>query len=207
MFRTKRIIRTIILVGQTKCDCSLMITCWQSARCSRCAIPSSSARTVRQSNSHVDILEVRRVTKGKGYAEETKTFGDTVEYLAPGPCAPLHTNYFIENMQTSCWVRGVSRQGREDTHSVHVLQHNCRWYTELPKPPRLTCSTGFVSHRHTACLLNRRESRNLPRYIVAAGVTKCLSCLLETSDTRSATTAFRAGNVAEPINRFRVTNR
>jgi hypothetical protein len=103
----------------------------QSVRCARCAIPSSCARTVQQCNSHLDILQFRRVTKSKGYIEETTTFRDTVgtsvswqiwhpEYklffyrehanqVGPGPTQP-----------PICWVPGENRPGREDTHSVHV---------------------------------------------------------------------------------------
>jgi len=60
------------------------------------------------------------------------------------------------------------------------------------------CSTGFVSCRRTACLLYRRASRNLPTHRGSWG--DGMSGLLETYDTRSATTAFRAGNAAEPCN-------
>lgn len=72
------------------------------------------------------------MTKGKGFAEETKTFGDTVGDLAPGTCAPLHINHSIENTRTSCCVPAVNRQGREDCHCGTTADGTP---TELPKPP------------------------------------------------------------------------
>jgi hypothetical protein len=98
-------------------------------------MPSSCARTVQQPNSHLDILEVRRVTKGKGHTEETKTFEDTVRTLVAWeiwrpefvhPC--IQTSILSRTCRPAmgptqppiCWVTGVNRPGREDTHSVHV---------------------------------------------------------------------------------------
>ena len=109
----------------------------QSVRCARCAIASSCARTVHQSNSHLDTLEVRRVTNGNGYNEDTKTFGDTGGTLVAWeiwrpefvhPCIQI-TRILSRTCRPPvgptqppiCWVPRVNRPGHEETHSVHVL--------------------------------------------------------------------------------------
>lgn len=130
----------------------------QSVRCARCAIPSSCARTVQESNSHLDILEARRVTEGKGYTEDTMTFRDTAGTLVAWeiwrpefvhPCIQIiilsrtRRPAVGPTQALNWWVPGVNRPGREDTHSVYVpMEHRA---TEAP--------SAHVSVLHGLCLI------------------------------------------------------